>query len=362
MFALFQNILKRNYVSLESGRRLLPSKLGLVLARGYHQIDSSLVLPRVRSDIEDQCNKIAKGLASREDVVRRAIDLFHSKFDVFVSNINKMDMLFSSSFSKLEDIGKPFTRCGLTRRYLQYIPGPPERLYNKWTETVYPLPAGGIVKQWTGRTCPVEGCNFELCLYAVGQPQRTFPLCPRCFNSEEWALPDDDERASNPDDRADEAKERQIKRIAGKSLTLECPLPDEHPLIEEMTVSPDPDSDGVLMLDASLGPKWRLVSTRAPTIVHLPQGIDRVTVLDKRDEVFNCRMMQIEFKDGQSPLPNGDSRYVCCFANDELLQGLVRVYHGSERLKASGRGGRGGRGRGRGGRGRGRGGRGRGRR
>jgi hypothetical protein len=28
-------------------------------------IDSSLVLPRVRSDIEDQCNKIAKGLANR---------------------------------------------------------------------------------------------------------------------------------------------------------------------------------------------------------------------------------------------------------------------------------------------------------
>jgi DNA topoisomerase-3 len=56
-----ENILKRNYVRLESGRRLLPNKLGLVLVNGYHQIDSSLVLPRVRSDIEGQCNKIAKG-------------------------------------------------------------------------------------------------------------------------------------------------------------------------------------------------------------------------------------------------------------------------------------------------------------
>jgi hypothetical protein len=56
-----ENILKRNYVRLENGRRLLPNKLGLVLVNGYHQIDSSLVLPRVRSDIEGQCNKIAKG-------------------------------------------------------------------------------------------------------------------------------------------------------------------------------------------------------------------------------------------------------------------------------------------------------------
>jgi DNA topoisomerase-3 len=66
-----ENIQKRNYVNLASGRRLLPSRLGLVLVQGYHQIDSSLVLPRVRSDIEDQCNMIAKGLASREEVVKR---------------------------------------------------------------------------------------------------------------------------------------------------------------------------------------------------------------------------------------------------------------------------------------------------
>lgn len=150
---------------------MVPSKLGLTLAQGYHSIDSALVLPQVRSDIEDQCSKIAKGQASKEAVVRNAIDLFSGKFDYFVKNIEKMDVLFSSSFSKLEDVGKAFTRCGLTRRYLQYIPGPPPRLYNKWTEMVYSLPGGGLIKQWTGRTCSVKDCNFELCLYSVGNPQ-----------------------------------------------------------------------------------------------------------------------------------------------------------------------------------------------
>jgi len=99
-------------------------------------IDSSLVLPTVRSDIEDQCNKIAKGQASKEVVVRKAIDLFSAKFDVFVRSIDKMDVLFGSSFSKLEDVGKPFTRCGFTRRYLQYIPGPPVRLYNRYEQSL----------------------------------------------------------------------------------------------------------------------------------------------------------------------------------------------------------------------------------
>lgn len=60
-----ENIQKRNYVTLESGRRLHPSRLGLVLVQGYHQIDSGLVLPTVRADIEGQCMQISKGVASK---------------------------------------------------------------------------------------------------------------------------------------------------------------------------------------------------------------------------------------------------------------------------------------------------------
>ena len=125
-------------------------------------------------------------------------------------------------------------------------------------------------------------------------------------------------------------------------------------MIEELTVSPDPDSDGVLILDPHFGPKWRLVSTRSPTIVHMPQSVQQVTVLDKRDEVLGVRLMQIEFKAQETPLQGGETKHTCNFASDGLLQGVVRVYHGSERTKASGRG----RGRGRGRSGRGRGGRG----
>ena len=351
-----ENIIKRYYVELVPGRKLKPTKLGLVLAQGYHLIDSSLVLPTIRSDIEGQCNNIAKGLAERDVVVRKAIELFSAKFNYFVDNINKMDVLFGSSFAKLQDVGKPFTRCGLTRRYLQFITGPPPRLYNKTTETVYVLPIGGEIKQWTGRNCPVEGCNFELCLYSVGAPPRTFPLCPNCFNNPkpEWGRIPGEDTTTAPGDEEDENKERNIRRMAGKNMIRECPHPDKMPLIEEMTVSPDPESNGVLILDPHLGPKWRLVSTREPTIVNMPKSIEKITVLNSKDEVLGCRMMSIEFKEGESPLEGGRKKYTSCFASDEMLQSLVRIHHGDERMKASSRGGRGrGRGGGRGGRGRG---------
>ncbi len=232
---------------------------------------------------------------------------------------------------------------------MQYIPGPPPRLYNRFTETVYPLPAGGLVKEWTGRKCPVEGCGFELCLYLVGQPPRTFPLCPNCFNSADWTLEAEDP-SEDPADKDDKNKERTIHRMAGKSLTLECPLPDEHPLIEEITVGPDPDGDGVLILDPHLGPKWRLVSTRNPTIINLPQSIEKITILEQTDDVHGVHLMKIVYKAGESPLEGGDTKQTICYPKDEQFQKTVQVFHGSERLKGTGRGGRG-RGRGRGSRG-----------
>jgi len=361
-----ENILKRNYVELAQGRRLIPTKLGLVLAQGYHLIDSSLVLPKVRADIEGQCNKIAKGQADKDSVLKTSIDIFSKKFANFVNDIAKMDVLFSSSFAKLEDVGKPFTRCGITRRYLQFITGPPPRLYNRFTESVYPLPVGGNIKEWSGRKCNADGCDFELCLYSVGQPERSFPLCPFCFNNPrpEWGLiPGTNQEAAEDDvEREDENKERSIKSMGGRQFILECPLPDGHPLIEELTVGPDPDSDGVITLDPTNPNKLRLVSTRGPTIFYLPKTIDKFVVLDKRDEETNDRLVRVEFKPGQSPLPDGELKYTTCFSKDEILKNMIRVYHGSERTQGGGRGrgGRGGRGRGNGRGGRGRGGKGRG--
>ena len=64
------NITKRNYVQLGSGRRLLPTRLGIVLVQGYLRIDPDLILPRIRANIETQCNLIASGGASKNDVVK----------------------------------------------------------------------------------------------------------------------------------------------------------------------------------------------------------------------------------------------------------------------------------------------------
>jgi len=330
-----ENILKRNYAELSSGRKMVPTKLGLVLAQGYHLIDNSLVLPQIRSEIEAQCNRISKGLADKNEIVEKTINMFVLKFENFVKNINKMDMLFSSSFMQLKDVGKPFTRCGLTRRYLQFIVGPPPRLYNKFTESVYPLPSGGIIKEWTGRKCSAIDCNFELCLYSVGQPARTFPLCPNCFNNPkpEWGIiPGNDTIITNDKGYdSDEVNETKIRRLGGKSLILECPHPDRHPLIEELTVGPDSSGNGVLIIDPHFGPKWRLVSTRVPNLVRFPKNVEKLTILSKRDKVSDFRLIRVEFKEDDTPFKDELTQYVTCFPSDEFLKGVVHTFNGSQR-------------------------------
>lgn len=140
------NICQRNYVTIASGRRLIPTTLGNVLVHGYQKIDPELVLPTMRSDVEKLLNLIAHGSADFQSVLKHAIEIFRMKFQYFVKNIPDMDTLFEASFASIADSGKAFSRCGKCRRYMKYIQTKPPRLHCSQCDETYSLPKDGTVR------------------------------------------------------------------------------------------------------------------------------------------------------------------------------------------------------------------------
>ncbi len=377
----------------------MPTRLGIVLVQGYLRIDPDLVLPRIRANIETACNLIASGEAGCKSVVAHSLRNFERKFTFFCSRISRMDDLFASSFHSLspaQAAAQRFTRCGLTRQYLQYIRGPPARLYNSATEQLYALPSGGSLRQFSGRLCDREGCAFELSLYVVGShPQRCYPFCPYCYNNPAGGEEDVDAEGGEVESKGGQAaatareKSRSSSAavpsgvagtgaaaaaaaasvaaaalsVAGGSACLECPLPDTHPTVQSMRVCDDPESGGCFILDPSGGPKWRLISTRSAFCVHFPKKrIKSVTVLSKKDEASGCHWIRLEFREGQAPSElvakstetgNHSTTYSGCLLTDPFLHQFLHSQEGSNARKRVG----GGRGRGGGRRGKKKGGR-----
>ena len=74
-------------MTVENGRKLKPTNLGIVLVHGYYKTDAELVLPTIRSAVEKQLTLIAQGQANFQQVLQHTLDIFKRKFHYFVDSI-----------------------------------------------------------------------------------------------------------------------------------------------------------------------------------------------------------------------------------------------------------------------------------
>merc|ERR1719247_1479923 len=74
--------------------------MGLALVYAFTAIDPSLVLPTVRSAIENECNNVAKGQARKGEVVSRVMDIFERKFKYFRKHLNHIPVMLAIALAK----------------------------------------------------------------------------------------------------------------------------------------------------------------------------------------------------------------------------------------------------------------------
>ncbi|XP_073954639.1 DNA topoisomerase 3-beta [Choristoneura fumiferana] len=271
------NICQRNYVTVGSGRRLVPTNLGIVLVHGYQKIDPELVLPTMRSAVEEQLNLIAIGRADYEAVLSHTTEIFRRKFQYFVRSIEGMDQLFEVNFSSLKASGKALSRCGKCRRYMRYIQAKPTRLHCSHCDDTYGLPQNGTVRIYRELKCPLD--DFELLSWSTGTKGKSFPLCPYCYNHPPF---------------------RDMKKGFGCNS---CTHPTCSYGVNSTGVSGCVECEaGVLVLDPA-APKWKLACNRCDVIINVFDDAIRVSVCEQQCAACGAQLVTAEYRPERTPLP-----------------------------------------------------------
>ncbi|XP_022920150.1 DNA topoisomerase 3-beta-1 [Onthophagus taurus] len=313
------NICQRNYVTVGGGRKLIPTTLGIVLVHGYQKIDPELVLPTMRSAVEEQLNLIALGKANFQAVLKHTVEIFNLKFQYFVKNIDGMDQLFEVSFSPLSASGKAFSRCGKCRRYMKYIMTKPMRLHCPQCDETFSLPQNGNVRLFKELKCPLD--DFELLSWSMGNKGKSFVFCPYCYNNP----PFNDMKKGNGCNNCTHPTCAHSLNNTGVSGCVGCDY-------------------GVLVLDPSSGPKWKLGCNRCDTIIHLFEDCQKITV---ENDVCDCgaQLVNVEYKSEKTKLPNDKKEMKGCIYCSPEFVNLVEKHKAVMNIRGNrvhrGRGGRG---------------------
>ena len=294
------NICERNFVQLvDPGRRLVPTKLGIVLINGYNAIDPELVTPRIRGEIESQCTLIAQGKAKIDEVVEHALNMFKAKFQFILANIDLMDALFESSFTSLATTGKPLSRCGKCRKFMNLIDKKPVRLYCRHCDEAYPLPWGGTVRLYKELTCPLDG--FELVLIShPGVAGKSYPVCPLCFNDPPFPG-------------------------ANKMNCHECPHATCKHSVATLGVCACTQAGcaGTLCLDPESKPKWKIDCNTCNFQIKLGMtDVHKIAVLPTQCEECRTFLLHLDYHKDKEGVKELDGCIVCDPALNAGIEGV----------------------------------------
>jgi DNA topoisomerase-3 len=115
-------IQQREYAVRNAQNLFEPTKLGLALVEGYNSMGYQLNKPQLRALIEADCQRVAKGEARKEDVVRKCLEGMRQCFLVCSREATKLDASMEKHFAVLgagdgehRVVAPALSRCGVCR-------------------------------------------------------------------------------------------------------------------------------------------------------------------------------------------------------------------------------------------------------
>ncbi|EDR22857.1 DNA topoisomerase 3-beta-1, putative [Entamoeba dispar SAW760] len=174
-----QNIITREYVSLDTSKRTLrPTKIGLALAKTLETVDKNLITPQIRAHIESMVSRIAEGKAQYENVLEEALDTFEQNYLIYKQNLKVLEENFAPLY-QVQEQSRLFSKCGKCGRILLKVIGDQTYLSCPNCSLKFNLPQNVSYSQQT-KCCPI--CKFETIMTSSLKSTKKEMVCPGCYN------------------------------------------------------------------------------------------------------------------------------------------------------------------------------------
>jgi DNA topoisomerase-3 len=206
----------RDYVIKDAQTRFHPTKLGIALVEGYNSMGYQLNKPDLRRETEAECNLIATGRKTKEEVVQYLLHKMRTCYEAVTQEARKLDQAVARHFSPLgsnnetmQIIQARFSLCGACNEYtvLKQERNNPNAggnagvtrrkvAYCNTCRTGWSLPRGTCrpkVQDPAGNVandnrtapavrCPI--CNYQVIqiLRGEGYEGNGYHVCPKCFS------------------------------------------------------------------------------------------------------------------------------------------------------------------------------------
>lgn len=171
--------------------------------------------------------------------------------------------------------------------------------------------------------CPLDGFELVLCTMS----ERTFPICPVCFNDP-------------PFEDARQGARHCSFLTASEMGCSKCPMATCKYSMINQGVCGCAECDGMIVLDSFSAPKWRLACNSCSFLVNMPTNIYSTTVacliirleiLVSKSECESCSsaLLDIEFNKTNTPLADGKTHLRACVICDPALTAMIGTAYGA---------------------------------
>mmetsp|Transcript_20457 Transcript_20457/g.30371 ORF Transcript_20457/g.30371 Transcript_20457/m.30371 type:complete len:969 (-) Transcript_20457:950-3856(-) len=335
-----QTIQDRNYATKNANQEFSPTKLGIALVEGYNSMGYQLNKPDLRREVEHECNLVANGQKTMEDIMEPILLKMKECFERATAEAHKLDAAVARHFAPLGSrqsvvLQANFSECGVCHNRMALKETQAQQRNNNHSNTRkvlycntcnvgFTLPKGElrpatVQENDTGPPILCAICQYQALRVTPETGGSGYAVCPKCYN--------------------DPPNEHGAQSNVGETFPcFKC----QHPTCSLATGTPGGDieilsctfcTQGKITLKKTSRGSYALSCSnyssrqRCSYSIWMPSEASSVSVPDSI--CHNCtsdrrqvRMLHFVWKPGSVPMHIGRESTVCIFCDSDFRQEL----------------------------------------